>query len=262
MSLLPFKTWVNKDKQLYATEAQLQSLSTSIQSINISTATGAGISVSEPTLNNYVFTNALSNAGGISFVTTPGSTTLGLSNAGVTSVAVGTGLSTSGATGAITLANTGVTSVSAGAGITLGGSGTAPSVTNSITASINKVLNIWNSTPISIATPVGGAATVLTNYGSFIVGKTYLISMAGSYACGATTISPGDKGMLMGIQPVGTGEVMVISESPVSYMETGFATSFTYTAPQTNFNVFVQGDGTTTEIIAGTLTNVTIIQLD
>lgn len=262
MSLLPFKTWVNKDSQLYATQAELQSLSTSIQAINISTATGAGIAVTEPTLNNFVFSNALSNAGGISFVTTPGSRVLGLSNAGVTSVAVGTGLSTSGATGAITLANTGVTSISSGAGITLGGSGTAPSVTNSITASINKVLNIWNSSPISVSTSAGGGITTLVNYGSFVVGKTYLISFAGSVVCGPTTISAGDKSMIMGIQPVGTGEQLVVSESPVSYSETGFATSFTYTAPQTNFNVFVQGDATTTEVIIGTLTNVTIIQLD
>jgi hypothetical protein len=175
MSLLPLRTWINKDSQLYATEAQFQSLSTSIQAINISTATGAGIAVSEPTLNNYVFSNALSNAGGISFVTTPGSRVLGLSNAGVPSVAVGTGLSTSGATGAITLANTGVTSVTAGTGITLGGSSTAPSVANSISASINNVLDVWNSSPISVSTPVGGALTVLVNYGSFVVGKNYLI---------------------------------------------------------------------------------------
>jgi hypothetical protein len=262
MSFLPNSTYSAPGTPLYASLADFQSLSTSVQAINISTATGAGVAVSEPTLNNFVFSNALSNAGGISFVTTPGSRVLGLSNAGVTSVAVGTGLSTSGATGAITLANTGVTSVSAGAGITLGGTSTAPSVTNSITSSINKVLNIWSSTPISIATPVGGGITTLVTYGSFVVGKTYLISFAGDVACGSTTISAGDKGMLMGIQPVGTGEQLVFCEGPVNYTGIGFATSFTYTAPQTSLNVYVQGDGTNTEVIIGTLSNVTIIQLD
>jgi len=262
MSFLPQTTYSAPGTPLYASLSQFQSLSTSVQAINISTAQGAGVSVAEPTLNNFVFSNALSNAGGISFVTVPGSSTLGLSNAGVTSVAVGSGLSTSGATGAITLANTGVTSLSPGVGVTLTGTSTAPVINNSITASINNVLNIWSSTPISVSTPVGGAKTTLETYGSFVVGKTYLISFTGDVACGSTTISTGDKGMIMGIQPVGTGENLVFCESPVSYTGTGFATSFTYTAPQTSLNVFVQGDGTNTEVIIGTLSNVTIIQLN
>jgi hypothetical protein len=237
MSLLPLATYSSPATPLYATQAQLSTIVQSISTINVVSSNGSGITVTETTPNIFNVTTNLTPAGGISFLTYPGSTAVGLSNAGVNTL-------------------------TGGPGVTITGTATAPVVNNSITASVNNVLDIWNSTPISVSTPVGGAKTTLVTYGSFVVGKTYLISFAGDIACGSTTISAGDKGMLMGIQPVGTGENLVFSESPVSYTGTGFATSFTYTAPQTSLQVFVQGDGTNTEVIIGTLSNVTIIQLN
>lgn len=238
MSLLPSgKLFSSPDHPIYVTQPQLNEVISNLSTINVVSSNSSGITVTEPTPNRFNVTTSFSNAGGISFLTYPGQNTIGFSNAGVTGLVAGSGIGVSGATGNVTVSNT-------------------------ITSSINNVLNIWSSTPISVSTPVGGAITTLVTYGSFVVGKTYLISLAGDIACGSTTISAGDKGMLMGIQPVGTGEQLVFCEGPVNYTGTGFATSFTYTAPQTSLNVYVQGDGTNTEVVIGTLSNVTIIQLN
>jgi len=53
--------------------------------------------------------------------------------AAVTSAVAGTGISVSGATGAVTFANTGVTSIVAGTGISISGSTGAVTVTNTVT---------------------------------------------------------------------------------------------------------------------------------
>ena len=260
MSLLPFKTFTNPSTPLYASLTDFQNLSTSVQAINISTATGAGVSVAEPTLNNFVFTNALSNAGGISFVTTPGSSTLGLSNAGVTSVAVGTGLSTSGATGSITLANTGVTSVTAGAGILLGGTSTAPSITNTISASVNNVLDRFDpmSVPLT-ATQTGPGATTIVTWGSLIVGKNYLINFAGGLAANVA----GTGTMFFDMTPTGMGSTLGLQELPCVTNTCDFATSIVFQAPQTSVDIKVGGDGIAGgTAVTGLIYNATIVQLD
>ena len=87
--MLPTSTASSPGNYLFATVQQLNTLSNSLSTVNVSTSTGAGISVTEPTANNFVFTTALSNAGGITLTPVSGSSTLGIGNAGVLSVTAG-----------------------------------------------------------------------------------------------------------------------------------------------------------------------------
>lgn len=103
MSLIPSLTATSPNNFLFATLAQLQALSTSLSTINISTATGAGVSVTEVSANQWVMSNALSNAGGLSISTIPGNPSVILSNAGVTGLVAGSNVSISGATGNVTV---------------------------------------------------------------------------------------------------------------------------------------------------------------
>ena len=66
-------------------------------------------------------------------VTTSGSLTLGGTLSAVTSAVAGTGISVSGATGAVTFTNTGVTSVTAGSGISVSASTGGVTITNTST---------------------------------------------------------------------------------------------------------------------------------
>ena len=82
-----------------------------------------------------------------------------ISNTGVLSVAVGSGLSTSGASGAITLANTGVTSIVAGTNVTLsGGVGTGAVTVNASGGTSGTVTSV-TSAGVGSGIVVGGTAT-------------------------------------------------------------------------------------------------------
>ena len=286
MSLLPNKTYSSPNNPLYATVAQLQALSTTLSTINISTATGSGLSVSEPLANNFVFTNALSNAGGISFVSVPGSTTLGLSNAGVTGLVAGTGVSVSGATGNVTVANTGVTglvagsgigvsggtgsvtvsntgvnSVTAGSGITISGTSTAPVIANSISANVNVVQDQFGSNPITATTPAGGSITNITTYTGLIPGKTYLFCLNLALSSSTTDDSKTcNIGLRFGSPPE-LYQCMTIPNNTSGLLQNATC-AVTIPAGQTSVQLTVSGTGYTTETANGTVNNAVIILMN
>lgn len=291
MSLLPLQTASSPGNYLFATTAQLNALSNTLSTISISTATSAGVLVSEPTANNFVFTNALSNAGGISFVSVPGSATLGLSNAGVTGLVAGTGVSVSGATGNVTVGNTGVTglvagtaigisgatgnititnngiqSITSGLGIAQTGSGNAPTITNTISSGLGVALDQFNSAPITATTPVNGAITTIVSYSSLIPGKTYLFCLNVGVALNDMA-APGfdfDKTMSILLNFAGIAEqyvVMTCIGSSTGLVQNATC-AVTIPAGKTSINVAVGGFGLTGETVTGTVYNSVIIPMN
>jgi len=118
---------------------------------------------------------------------------------GVTAVAVGTGLSTTGSTGSITLTNTGVTSNVAGTGISVSGATGAVTITNSgvtsLTGTSNRVTVSGSTGGITISGPQDihsgasptFAALSITSSASNAISVTGSISAAGYSASGSAT---------------------------------------------------------------------------
>lgn len=213
MSLLPRLTAADPSNFLFATTAQLQSISSSLSTVNISTATGAGVTVSEPVANSFVFTNALSNAGGISFVSVPGSSRLGLSNAGVLSV-------------------------TAGSNVTVTGTAGAP-VINAASAPLspNVVRDQFSTSPADTNTPAGGAVTVAATVTGLTVGKVYMVSVMGE-------IAGGPSGGVMGVGltfPGVADEQVMVYQSLNTGNTLGISSSPCFIMPTTSFNVIVYG---------------------
>lgn len=148
-------------------------------------------------------TSSVTNGTGISFTGTPGAliggTPLTITNSGVTSNVAGTGISVSGATGAVTITNTGVTSLGNGTGTTC--SGTAPGTCNvNTTQNITTLSNLGSGTVntntgvlynTSTSTPtVNAPITYSGTLGQFISG------VSGAFGC--TNASSGVTGCLTG----------------------------------------------------------------
>lgn len=266
MSLLPSnKLFSSPGNPLFATQTQLNDVVNTISSINVSSGVGSGITVSGLG-HDYNLSLALSNAGGISFLTYPNVTTVGLSNAGVTGLVAGSGIGVSGATGSVTVSNTGVNSVSAGTGITVGGTATVPIVTNSISSGVNVVQDQYNSNPISATTPPNGPITTIVNYGGLVAGKTYLFCLNVGVA-GNGVGAPGysfDKTMSIALTFDGIGEQYVVMTGILS--NTGIVQNatcaVTIPAGKTSLNVCVSGFGLTGETITGTIYNSVIIPMN
>jgi hypothetical protein len=261
MSLLNLATYSAPNKPLFATVDQLSSIINSVSTINVTSGVGSGITVTEPTLNNFNLNLALSNAGGISFLTYPGVTTVGLSNAGVVSLTAGSGIGVSGATGAVTLSNTGVNSVSAGTGITVGGTATVPIVTNSIASGVNVVTDQFNSSPISATTPAGGVPTTIVSYGSLVPGKTYLICLNVALSSSTTDDT---KTCNIGIKFDGIGElygVITIPNNTSGFLQNATC-AITIPAGKTSFEIQVSGFNYTTETATGSINNSVIIPMN
>jgi hypothetical protein len=90
-----------------------------ISSTGTATIAANSVALGTDTTGNYMAD--VSAGTGISVSHTPGEgSTATITNAGVTSNVAGSGISVSGATGAVTITNTGVRSLSAGTGVTLG----------------------------------------------------------------------------------------------------------------------------------------------
>lgn len=237
MSLLPLSTYSSPNTPLYATVSQLSSIIDSVSSINITAGVGSGLSVTEPTLNNFNMSLALSNAGGISFLTYPGLNTVGLSNAGVVSLAAGSGIGVSGATGAITVSNTGVNAITAGTNITLGGTATNPIVNASVALAPNVIVDQWTSTATNTSA-VGGSATIAHTIPGLIAGKTYLVVLNGGLAGGGSGGS-----MITTINFPGIGEGMILADQPNSPITFGLASSACVRVPvgSSVMNITVSG---------------------
>lgn len=156
MSLVPLQTASSPGNYLFATTSQLDAITASISTVSISTATGAGVSVAEPIPNRFIFTNALSNAGGLSFVSVPGSSTLGLSNAGVLSVTAGSNITITGTAGAPV--------INAAAGLNI-------SQTNLQPAGLPNVSVTGPNAAASVTIPVLGDVTIPT-----VAGGLYAIN--------------------------------------------------------------------------------------
>lgn len=248
---------------LFPTLGQFNSLSNALSTVNISTSTGAGVSVSEPTANNFVFSNALSNAGGISFVSVPGSATLGLSNAGVVGLAAGSGISVSGATGNITVANTGVLSVSAGSNVVVGGTASAPVINATTPISTTFLLDQWSSSPLNVATPAGGAITNVSSFTGLTPGKTYLVSCTAGLSC---SVNNANATMDLALSLPGVGELPSIASYPCATTGTFAASAATVLMPagKTQLNVIVSEYSATptTDIVSAQVENLSITQLN
>ena len=267
MSLLPSsKLFSSPDQPIYVTQPQLNQVISNLSTINVSSIVGSGITVTEPTLNNFRVGLNLSNAGGLAFLQYPGVTTFGLSNAGVTSLVAGTGIGVSGATGAVTVTNNGIQSLTSGAGIVQTGSGNAPTIANTISAGLNVVQDQFNTNPISATTPVNGAVTTIVSYGSLVPGKTYLFCLNVGVALN-NMAPPGfdfDKTMSIVLTFAGIGEQYVVMTAIGS--NTGVVQNatcaVTIPAGLTSLNVAVSAFGLTGETVTGTIYNSVIIPMN
>lgn len=244
MSLLGSSTYSSPSTPLWASVAELSSIVSGLSTVNVSTATAAGVTVAETSPNNFVFTNALTNAGGIAFVQTPGSTSLGLSNAGVTGLVAGTGVTVSGATGNVTVANTGVLSVTAGTNVTLGGSASAPVINASASLPApTYLLNQWASSPLTVTTPAGGEITVVSSFTGLTPFKTYLAQCTVGVSGNGTDPN---KDMDVAFQIPDVGELPSICSFPFNQNGSFGAYSAFITMPSsaTQLNVIVSGFNT------------------
>lgn len=263
MSLLPLQTASSPGNYLFATTAQLAALSTSLSTVSISTSTGSGVLVSEPTANNFVFTNALSNSGGISFVSVPGSATLGLSNAGVTGLVAGSGVSVSGATGNVTVGNTGVLSVSAGTNVTLTGTASAPVINaSSALPAPTYLLNQWASSPLAVTTAPGAPITLISSFTGLTPGKSYIAQCTVGVSGNGTDPN---KDMDVSFQIPGIGELPSICSFPFNQNGSFGAYSAFITMPvgQTTLNVICGGFNTVGgDTVSVAVENLAIVQIN
>ena len=93
-----------------------------------------------------------------------------LTNSGVTSNVAGTGISVSGATGAVTVTNTGVTSIVAGTNITI--SGSTGAVTVNASSSAPTTAQVLSATTGISVSSVGSWSFLSSNSGSGTYGNT------------------------------------------------------------------------------------------
>ena len=126
----------------------------SATAVSITAANGSGITVAEPTPNNFTVATNLTAAPGSGISLTP------------------SGLNTS-----IAVANTGVLSVSAGTGISIGGTAQNPSVAVSFPTTTRIVDNVLSPGVLSATTPVGGADTSITTF-PVVAGGVYQVTAA------------------------------------------------------------------------------------
>jgi len=228
MSLLPLSTYSAPNKPLFATVDQLSTIINTVSSINVVSGAGSGIDVTEPTLNNFDLSLSLSNAGGISFLTYPGITTVGLSNAGVVSLSAGTGIGASASTGAVTVSNTGVTALSAGNGVLLSGGTGNVSVSTPIVP--NLVLNAYTEPIASATTPAGGAITTIFTLSGLVPNKLYMIQAI--VGVGASVTDP-NKDMSIVLQVPGVGLLNPLLSVPSNQNGTQVSTSAIILMPNT-----------------------------
>jgi hypothetical protein len=259
MSLLPAgKTFSSPNNPLFATQAELAEVVSNLSTVNVTSGVGSGIDVTEPSINNFNLALNLSNAGGISFLTYPSVTTVGLSNAGVVSLSAGSGIGVSGATGAVTVSNTGVNALTAGTNITLGGTATNPIVNATVALAPNVIIDQWTSSP-SNTSSVGGSTTVAQTISGLTTGKTYLVVLNGGLAGGS-----GGGGMLATINFPGIGESMILADQPNSPTTFGLSCSACVRIPvgYTAFNIEVSGSGVGGDTISLRIDNLVVTPLN
>jgi hypothetical protein len=257
MSLLSLATYSSPNKPLYATVDQLSTVINSLSSINITSSNGSGVSVTEPSLNNFNVSLALSNAGGLSFLQYPGIPTVGLSNAGVVSLAAGTGIGVSGSTGAVTVSNTGITSLAAGQGISVSGN----AITNTIASGVNVVQNQFTTNPITAVTAPGGIPVTITTYSGFTPGKTYLVCLNVALASSTTDDA---KSCSIAIKFASIPEnygVITIPNNTTGFLQNATC-AVTIPPGETSFAVQVSGFNYTTETASGSINNAVIIPIN
>ena len=161
-------------------------------------------------------------------------------------------------TGNLTAPNV-VNSVTAGTNITVTGTATNPVINAVTNLNPNVILDLYNSTPIAINTPAGGAMTTLTTYGSMTVGKTYLVSLTGSLVSSINSTAQ----MIVALKPTGLGEFTPVFGMQCSDVPFQFSTTVAITMPATSFSVVVLGGGSlTVEVITLTLSNSMITQIN
>jgi hypothetical protein len=237
MSLLPAgKLFSSPGNPLFATQEELAQVVSNLSTINVVSSNSSGITITEPSLNTFNVTTNFSNAGGLSFLTYPGSTAIGLSNAGVTGLVAGSGIGVSGGTGSVTVSNTGVTGLTAGNGVTV--SGATGNVTVATPIVPNLVQDQYTTNPISATTPPGGGITTIVNYGGLVPEKLYMFSIS----CGVgASVTDNNKDMSVVLQFPGIGELFSLISVPANQNGTDVATSAIIRIPagQTSVNVAV-----------------------
>jgi hypothetical protein len=157
--------------------------------------------------NNKLANSSITTTAGTG-ITLGGSTvalggTLTITNSGVTSNLAGTGITVSGATGAVTITNTGVTGISAGTAISVTGSTGAVTVTNTGVTSLiaSTYLNVNSGT---------GAVTISTNATALNTVSTLVArDSSGNFAAGSITASR----LILGNRTVSGGTTLTVDFS-------------------------------------------------
>ena len=200
---------------------------------------GSGITVAPDVTNNVQISNTgvLSVAVGSGLSTSAASGALTLANTGVLSAVAGTAISVSSGTGDVTISNLGVTALTAGTGTSVSGS------TGSVTVDNTGVLSATGGTGLSVSASTGAVTFSNTGVTSIVAGTNVSISSA----TGAVTInSSGTSGTVTSVTAASGNSGITIggtAADPTVAFDVGTAT----------LDEFVQSYQMTTGVSGGTL---------
>jgi hypothetical protein len=129
--------------------------------VSLSSADGSGITVGEPTPNNFTVATNLVAGSGISLTPSlvPGNKSLGIGNTGILGITSGTGISQSGAGNSPTINNTGVLTVAGSTTVSVGGTAQNPVIS---TTQAFTDLAPPGGPPLPTASPVGNQVVPIT----------------------------------------------------------------------------------------------------
>lgn len=213
--------------------------------VSVSTSNGSGITVAEPTPNNFTVATNLVAGSGIGFTPSGINTSLSIANTGVLGVGGGTGILVGGTAQNPSIANAGVTSLAAapGSGLSVNFS-TGDIQINKVYPSQSQIVDtrLTGGLPATGATPPGGAVTLVFNL-PVVAGGLYTITAA--FGVTSTASSAGSMslsiGPAAGVAPSGT-QYFLLSDTE-STLTKGSSAAVTFTVPPgvTQYGVFVQG---------------------
>jgi hypothetical protein len=214
----------------------------------------------------------LSNAGvtglvagsGVSVSGATGNVTVG--NTGVTGLVAGSGIGVSAGTGSVTVSNSGVTGLVAGSGVSVSAGTGSVTVGNTIASGLVVALDQFNSTPLTATTPVDGAITPIVTYTSLVPGKTYLFCLNVGVALNGMA-APGfdfDKTMsiVLRFDGIGEGYVVMTAIGSNTGLVQNATCAVTIPAGKTSISVNVSAFGLTGETATGTVYNSVVIPMN
>jgi hypothetical protein len=225
--------------------------------VSLSSADGSGITVGEPTPNNFTVATNLVAGSGISLTPSVviGNKSLGIGNSGVLGVSAGTGISVGGTAQNPSIANAGVLGITSGsAAITVGGTAQNPVITQALPSTTRIVDSRFPAAGPGITGTSGVSGGQIGAVIPVVPNATYNITISGNFQ--STANSTGT--MSISVAPTAgagagpSGQAFDLIDAVESTVSNGGGGSATFTVPAafTNYALFVSGFGTTGTISA------------